>query len=383
MNGADPVPGKPDPALPLLFLHIPRTAGMTLNSLFQRTFGHDRSLLAAHWFRTDGEDLTRFSFVEGHLGTGFFREKFGEGWHANAVTLLRDPVERTVSQARHIRDIPGPAQEFLRSRVRDPAKVFERLPGLINLQTKQLSRTPIDDPHVDPSALDEAKATLERLAFGITEWFDTSVALFMERLQMNVPRFEAKNASSGTHDDDLLSDDFRAAAREHNDLDEQLYDYAVTLWRSRVASYTESLLALPTESAKLTGALRYRRQRLEKAIRVPPPGVSGTFAGWVLVDGYPADAALVRAGAEVVPLIPRVERTDAARVTQDVHKRNAGLVGRIKIPRGAQSVELIAFDRSRNRRAVRAFEVTRVGPGPLVTRLPSAFKNRAKKLLRR
>src|SRR6185436_17263138 len=135
--------------------------------------------------------------VEGHLGVDFFAERFGADWHANGLTMLRDPGARAISQARHIRARPGPFQEQLRERVRDPEDLFARVPRLTNLQTKYLAGMHLDEPDVDAGALAVARATLDRMAFGIAESFDSSMALFMERLGFGIPKFDIVNVSRG------------------------------------------------------------------------------------------------------------------------------------------------------------------------------------------
>jgi hypothetical protein len=381
---ADPVPGRPDPARPLLFTHIPRTAGSTLKFVLRSTLGHQRTLLDAHFYDLDGEDLHGFALVEGHLDVAFFAEHFGAGWQVNGMTMLREPAARTISQARHIRARPGPFQEHLRARVHDPESVFERVPRLANLQTKYLSGTPRDATTVDAAALTEAKANLERLAFGVTEQFDTSMALLMERLRFGIPKFDVVNVSRGVRDDDLLSDDFRAAARRHNDLDLQLYKHGCELLRARVKSFTEALLAAPADEKPLDGILRFRRQRIEDHIGLPGASVAAArFSGWLLIDGRPVDAAFVRVDDELIPLVPRIERSDAARGTHDLHNRAAGVVGTLRVPPEARCLELLAFDRARGLRARRTIEIRRVDPPPLSSRLPSAIKNRVGKLLGR
>ena len=383
-TNADPVPGRPDPALPLLFTHIPRTAGSTLKFLLRSTLGHQRTLLDAHFYDLDGEDLHGFALVEGHLDVAFFTEHFGPDWHANGMTMLRDPVARTISQARHIRARPGPFQEQLQARVREPASVFERVPRLANLQTKYLSGTPRDAIEVGAAALAEAKVTLERLAFGVTEQFDTSTALLMERLGFGIPKFDVANVSRGSSDDDLLSDEFRVVTRRYNDLDLQLYAHGCALLRSRVASYADALLAAAADEKPLDGILRFRRQRIEDEIQLPGASVAAArFSGWLLIDGRPVDAAFVRVDGEIIPLVPRIERSDAARGTHDLHNRTAGVVGTLRIPPGATRLELFAFDRGRALRAQRTIEIVRVEPPPLSARLPSAIKNRVGKLLGR
>jgi len=380
LSTADPVPGAPDPNRPLLFAHIPRTAGSTLKYVLRATLGHARSLLDAHFYDTTGEDLCAFGLVEGHLGVDFFAERFGPEWHGNGLTMLRDPTARTVSQARHIRARPGPFQDELRERVADPDALFERMPRLANLQTKYLAGLHLDEPDVGEAALAAARANLDRLAFGVAESFDSSVALLMERLRFGIPKFDVVNVSRGREDDDLLSDDFRAAATRHNDVDRRLYEYATGLLRERIDDFARALLYTPAEQAPLRCRLRFRRQVVEHRITLPADGVAAArISGWVLLDGRPADAVLLFVGNKVTPLVPRVERSDAARGTHDLHNRTAGVLGTLRVPPDATSIELIAVDRSRGLRSRRTFEIVRVDPDPL----PERVKNRVGKILGR
>jgi hypothetical protein len=377
---ADPVPGAPDPARPLLFSHIPRTAGSTLKYVLRAALGHQRTLLDAHFYDTEGEDLQRFALVEGHLGADFFAERFGTDWHANGLTMLRDPAARTVSQARHIRARPGPFQEQLRERVRDPDELFTQVPRLTNLQTKYLAGLHLDAPNVDADALAAARSNLDRLAFGVAESFDSSMALLMERLGFGIPKFDVVNVSRGTHDDDLLTDEFRAVAARRNDLDRQLYDYASTLLQQRIDEFAAALLYTPGDHAALQCRLRFRRQYIDREIRLPADAVAAArISGWVLLDGRPADAALLRVGKQVVPLVPRIERSDAARGTHDLHNRTAGVVGTLRVPPDVTEFDLVAFDRTRRLRGRRTLEIVRVPPQPL----PERVKGRVGRILGR
>jgi hypothetical protein len=377
---ADPVPGTPDPARPLLFSHIPRTAGSTVKYVLRSTLGHRQTLLDAHFYDTDGEDLHRFALVEGHLGVDFFDRRFGPDWHPNGLTMVRDPAARTVSQARHIRARPGPFQEQLQAQVRDPEDLFARVPRLSNLQTKYLAGLHLDEPGVDAAALAAAQANLDRLAFGIAESFDSSMALFMERFGFGIPKFDVVNVSRGAHDDDLLTDEFRAAATRHNDVDRQLYEYATELLRERIAQFTQTLIYMPGDRAPLQCRLRFRRQQVEQEIRLPADGVSAArISGWVLLDGRPADAALLVVGGQMTPLVPRIERSDVAQGTHDLHNRTAGVVGTLRVPPDATEIDLVVFDRTRHLRGRRTLEIVRVDPQPL----PERVKHRVGRLLGR
>lgn len=383
----DPVPGVPSGGLPVLFLHIPRTGGSTVKFMLQSAYGISSSLVDAHLFRTAGEDLSGLAFVEGHLNAGFFARTFGEGWRANAITMLRDPVSRVVSQARHIRARPGPFHERLAGRVRDPESVFDAVPRLANLQTKQLSRAPIEARDVGDDALEEAKANLEQIAFGLTEDVDTAVALLVERFGFAFPRFDVANAARGLQDDDLCNEEFEAVARRRNEMDERLYAFAADLMRTRVRSYAETLLALPADGAELTCRLRFRGRYVEDHLEVPANDPRGRLSGWVLVDGRAPDAVLMRMGEHVIPLATGVERDDAARLTRDLHNRRAGVLRAIELPPDSGSIELIAIDRTRQVRAEKRIPVTFIEPESLPVRAVMAATARldrvARRLLRR
>ena len=342
---ADPVPGEVRTGLPLMFAHIPRTAGSTLKFMLQSSFGLKGSLLDAHLYRTADEDLRQFSFVEGHLAAHFFAWSLGANWFTNGLTMLRDPVDRTVSQARHIRARPGRLQPKLHATVRDPDEVFERVPRLINVQTKFLGRVPADAPHVEREALSEAKGLLDHLAFGVTEAFDTSVALFVERFRLRVPKFDIRNVAWATGDDDLQSAEFRAAARRNNELDVELYTYATTLLNSRVQRFTGNLLGL---DARRRGCRLRRAAVSRQPGRGPHRAPDRRDVGEALgLDPRRRSRGRRGAGArrrtaDSGPLA--VERDDAARLTQDIGNRFAGFLGTIAIPADARVLEIIAFD---------------------------------------
>ena len=383
MTRVDPVPGAPDAARPLLVVHVPRTGGSTLKFMLRTTFGQQRTLLDAHWFRTESADLSGFAVVEGHLGAEFFTRTFGPDWVANGFTLLREPVARTVSQARHLRARPGPLQHHLAETVRDPGTVFEQIPMLRNLQTKQLSRTPLDAPVVSLDALERAKATLDQLAFGVTEAFDTSIALLMERLAIGIPKFDVANVSRGAHDDDLLSEEFRAAARAANDVDQQLHEYAAALFRTRITTFTESLLGLDLEESTLTCGLRYRGLPVEGAIRLhgarsrracrvgcsstaaPPTRRScGSAPGW---SRSSPESSVTTRPPDARPPQPERRR---GRDGHDPARRPVDRAGRVRpCPQPAAPAQVI--------------EVTRIEPEPLVARSVTAAKARINKLRRR
>jgi hypothetical protein len=354
---ADPVPGEVDPQVPLLFLHIPRTAGTTMKLALQSAFGFGRTLLDTHHYDRDGLDLDHYAVVEGHLLSTFFENSFGRAWFRNGFALLRDPVARTVSQARHIRAVARHREhDTLVPAVHDPAAVFDRVPNLSNLQTKMLAGALPRGRVPDDSHLEQAKALLDRMALGTTESFIESLTLMVERFALELPRFHSQNTSPADGDEDLRSDEFREVARQRNGLDVALHAHATSLLDERLRRYTEQLLALPLDSGELRWSVRSSAGRVEEAVLRPARARASPLRGWLTVDGHAPDAVLVRTSEGVVPLCCRIQSHAAVRTTRSIGARFAGVRGRVPLPE-ATSIELIALDRANGRRAERRFPV--------------------------
>lgn len=103
---ADPVTAEPDPLRPIMFVHVPRMGGTTVKRALQLVFGTQRTLLDVQTFDTGDVDLGGYALIEGHRLASFYRRAFGDDWSSNGFVLLRDPVARVVSQARHMRALP-------------------------------------------------------------------------------------------------------------------------------------------------------------------------------------------------------------------------------------------------------------------------------------
>ncbi len=102
--------GRRDPPRQrLLFVHVPKTAGMSLYHALERWAGPDRAIrfpnggpgdLAA-WLELPRARLEQLRLVSGHLPLHDFRKRELSGWMP--ITLLRDPVARTLSTYSYIR----------------------------------------------------------------------------------------------------------------------------------------------------------------------------------------------------------------------------------------------------------------------------------------
>lgn len=361
-TGADPVPGAFDPTTAVLFPHIPRTGGSTLKHLLAAVFGSARTRLDVHRYQTlSRTSLERAAVVEGHKSATYFDRSARGSWPGNGVTIVREPVSRVVSQARHIRARPD--ADTVPRQLRRPLppldEVFDAVPLLCNLQTRLLATGLPAPVEATREHLDAAKRTLEQMAFGVTDAFDTSMAMIAERFGLLLPPFGKTNASPPRGDDDLRSDEFRAEAERRNDLDIELYAFARELFDARIEAYARHLLDLPLDEGPLECGVEGGGRPIAEGVLVHRTRGRLALKGWLLVGGHAADAVLVRVGDQVVPLAAGIETPKLGRRNRRWSNLHAGVQGTVDLPPDASSLEVIAIDRRHGRRATGTFEIVR------------------------
>jgi hypothetical protein len=357
-SSADPLDLRPpDHERPLFFLHLPRTGGFTLKHLLQELHGARYTLLDLHKYERDRVDPSRYRVLEGHVGFRKARRMVGA---PNMMTIVREPVARTVSVARHIRGFSSdPRFEVLRRTGVRPEVVFDELPELSNAQVKQLvSRLPRSAG--EESDIDAARFVVDSIAVGLTERFEASLLLFAERFGLELPRFGVSNASPATGDDDLRSAAFREVAADRNALDLALHQHVARSFDQRVARYVELLRAMDLRGTAPTGQLRRKKTSIWDGLPLRRDIGEVPLSGWLLVDGRPADAVLAEAGAGWVPLLARRFATAAAGHAGTPDALYAGLSGTVPVAPDARELVVEAYDRRAGVRATHRIPIRRV-----------------------
>jgi len=264
---------------PLLLVHLPKTAGTTLAQLMRYHYrggafkgaGNvlSRPDQAEPRLRTIARK-PRFRAAAGHVSFGLAEQVLPE---ATFVTILREPVARTLSQYRFLTasgDGAGLVPPWLDGDVGGLTltEAFDRGYLLDDLQTRMLCglRSPYDE--LPDDALERAQANLrDRFAYvGTTERFDELLAAL--NLALGWPAAAYERAREGAIASTHPTDEERDSAAERNRLDRELHAYAGELVSERVDSaVAEEAAVIREATARLNGADAVRSDaRVERAL---------------------------------------------------------------------------------------------------------------------
>jgi hypothetical protein len=223
------------------FVHIQKAAGTSLIFRLRRHFGR----AAIYPPESDRGDVTSVISVDRLLErwrgqrettrvvTGHFplctTDLLGDSF--TTLTVLRDPVERTLSYLRHHRELtPDHAELSLEAIYSDPF----RFHGLIhNQMVKMFSLTPsemtdglLTSVEFTPSRLDRAKERLAQVdVVGVQANFEGFCDALTRRFGWNLGGLTHVNRTE--HVD--VSEAFRTRIAEDNAMDTELYEFALQL----------------------------------------------------------------------------------------------------------------------------------------------------------
>ena len=221
-----------------MFLHLPKTAGMTLRSILERVYAEH----GVEFLTNKGGELRAFAqrplearrrvaLLGGHIPWGAQAAIPG----ARAITVLRDPVERVISFYHFTKRAPNTLHHTaINEGGLTLADCVESglLDGELNLQTTMLGdrRAPTPD-----ALLASAKRNLRACAaFGLAERFTESMEYMARELNWPEVDWESRNVTQGRPRaadlDTGLVDRIRAGAA----LDAALHADAVELFERRV-----------------------------------------------------------------------------------------------------------------------------------------------------
>lgn len=256
-----------------LFLHIPKAAGTTLQSILARNFpesvtcviGPEQAEQTMEHYRELPHSLqNRIRAVRGHMPFGIHRH-LTRGF--SYVTLLRHPVDRIVSHYYYVKQC-GPAHylyedvrrnawslaEYARSRVSS-----ELDNGQVRLLTDTENSVPVGG--LTREHLELAKDNLVRYfgVVGTVDHFDEFLIMLRRKFQLQSIDYDRENVTRNRPRLKDLSEADRNAILEWNRFDLELYEFAQILMREQIEAYGPDFAP---ELAEFHRRQRYRR-RLE------------------------------------------------------------------------------------------------------------------------
>lgn len=235
---------------PIIFLHVPKTAGTTLHSIIGLNYPNHQLFFTSPdserpW--TEVERLTpnqreRIKLYTGHFAFGLHKVL---GEDATYITVLRDPIDRTLSEYFHIkRDPTHGLHAFVSSGQMglDAYLLHLKARGIDNNQTRLFSGEWLNSDHLTPCTeqmLTEAKHNLQThfAVVGMTEHFDVTLLLLQRAFGWKHLLYKNRNTTANRPTETSLTPDERAVLDQHNEYDTQLYAFAKDLFTKQIADY--------------------------------------------------------------------------------------------------------------------------------------------------
>ena len=278
---ADERPELPIKDRALIFVHIPKSAGTTLNHVIAWEYSPFQIALVdgrfprwgwrhiTRWKRTR---LARSNVFTGHMPFGL--DRYMAPRAADYITVLRKPVERVISEyfyrigrKSHPLEDRGIKGFSLRDYV-------EKLP-YDNVQTKLVAG---GNPDYDFMAgtcsdamLETAKRNLaERFSLvGLTERFEETLALAKIILGWKIDHYGAMRVTPGKGQEKGVPAEMRELIADRNRYDVALYEYGAKLFECSVEQHRERLPQMLEEvrKARLPDGSESKRYRIISLMR--------------------------------------------------------------------------------------------------------------------
>ncbi len=248
----------------LYFLHIPKTAGVSFIDFVDNYFDQNSILSHQTWHKLLPHlplDLNQYNFIRGHYGIGLHRLLNKK---SVCITMLREPVERTISSFLHYKREPGEGLEKELEKIEPTSslqqwkiddKVSKKI--LSNNQTKYLSIdldvqkitndnnstyffNEVSDDFInnkitEKELLENAKNNLMKFAFfGISERFEESLQLLCFTFGWKHNRYIRKMNYAGIKEREKYASKFNLKKiTEYNKLDIEIYEFAKKIFEKK------------------------------------------------------------------------------------------------------------------------------------------------------
>ena len=237
----------------LIFIHLYKTGGTTLNRIIEWEYKMSKICsVEPTWWQWSYQRITRWSpgrlnkmeVFKGHMPFGLHRLLPRP---ANYVTVLREPVERAISDYYFARRFKP--HRHHRAALQLSLEEFFLQKHEHNLQSRILAGPNSHElfPSVcDAGTLAAAKDNLARrfIVVGLTERFDETLALLKVLLGWQVRRYRSFRVADNRVARHQVAAKTLALIRERERFDIALYDYASSLFDKAIAAHRETVEAM-------------------------------------------------------------------------------------------------------------------------------------------
>jgi hypothetical protein len=220
-----------DPSKPIVFIHIPRTAGTSFRWAAAAQYGNEQVCLVHPGYYTEEHALLKqleFKFITGHftMDNSVVQNLIG---NYNLITLIREPVHRFLSFYHYAKNSPTAIEHeevkdlSLSEAILDPTFVgYNRL-------CSYLGGDSVSNPYERACYNIENTFTF----FGFQERYSEFFAIMQRRFGWTGVVIRQEEHISGVPQVSSLSKDMYEVLCEHNKLDIDLYGFAWEVYEKR------------------------------------------------------------------------------------------------------------------------------------------------------
>ncbi|MGD1029126.1 sulfotransferase domain-containing protein [Candidatus Binatus soli] len=234
----------------LIFVHLYKTGGTTLNRIIEWEYKLPRICsVEPTWWRSSYQEimrwprprLARMDVFKGHMPFGLHNLLPRP---ANYITVLREPVERAISDYYFARRFKPHRNHRAANRLTLEEYFIQKHEH--NLQSRILAGPNSHElfPSVcDAAILSIAKENLARqfTVVGLTKRFDETLALLKVVLGWKVKRYRSFRVADNRIPKQLVAPATLALIQEWERFDLALYDYGVSLFEEALAAHREAV----------------------------------------------------------------------------------------------------------------------------------------------
>lgn len=238
---------SPEQERSIIFLHVPKAAGSTLNKIIERQYeqksifsienGSHVKEFIAEFKRLPEARKREIKVFQGHV-------KFGLHEHlpqpSTYITIIRDPVERIISHYYYVLRTP---RHYLYDEVTSKNMSLKDYVGsritteLDNAQTRILSGIElVGFGECSTEILESAKKNLQEhfSVVGLTERFDETLLLLKRAFQWKNPFYIKQNVTKNRLLKEDISKETLNIIEKYNELDIELYRYVEKMFNEDI-----------------------------------------------------------------------------------------------------------------------------------------------------